>query len=72
MANGVLIGTYQSKNDFGNGNQGFRLDIQQYSDKGIKKTNELLKVINKIGIKHNASSAQILIAGMINNYDFSS
>ena len=53
MANGALTGAYQSKKDFGNGDQDFRPDMPQYSDEGIKKTNELLEVVDKIGAKHN-------------------
>lgn len=70
MANGALTGAYQSKKDFGNGDQDFRPDMPQYSDEGIKKTNELLEVVDKIGIKHNANSAQMSLAWMINKYDF--
>ena len=70
MANGALTGAYQSKKDFGNGDQDFRTDMPQYSDEGIKKTNELLVVVDKIGAKHNANSAQMSLAWMINKYDF--
>ena len=70
MANGALTGAYQSKKDFGNGDQDFRPDMPQYSDEGIKKTNELLEVVDKIGVKHNANSAQMSLAWMINKYDF--
>lgn len=70
MANGALTGAYQSKKDFGNGDQDFRPDMPQYSDEGIKKTNELLEVVDKIGAKHNANSAQMSLAWMINKYDF--
>lgn len=70
MANGALTGAYQSKKDFGNGDQDFRPDMPQYSDEGIKKTNELLEVVDKIGAKHNANSARMSLAWMINKYDF--
>ena len=70
MANGALTGAYQSKKDFGNGDQDFRPSMPQYSDEGIKKTNELLEVVNAIGEKHNANSAQMSLAWMINKYDF--
>lgn len=70
MANGALTGAYQSKKDFGNGDQDFRPNMPQYSDEGIKKTNELLEVVNAIGEKHNANSAQMSLAWMINKYDF--
>ena len=70
MANGALTGAYQSKKDFGNGDQDFRPDMPQYSDEGIKKTNELLEVVDKFGAKHNANSAQMSLAWMINKYDF--
>jgi len=70
MANGALTGAYQSKKDFGNGDQDFRPNMPQYSDEGIKKTNELLEVVNTIGEKHNANSAQMSLAWMINKYDF--
>ncbi len=70
MANGALTGAYQSKKDFGTGEQDFRPSMPQYSDEGIKKTNELLEVVNVIGEKHQATSAQMSLAWMINKYDF--
>ena len=45
LANGALTGAYQSKKDFGSGEQDFRPDMPQYSDEGIKKTNELLEIV---------------------------
>ena len=70
LANGALTGAYQSKNDFGNGEQDFRPNMPQYSDEGIKKTNELLEVVNQIGQIHQANSAQMSLAWMMNKYDF--
>ena len=70
MANGALTGAYQSKKDFGTGEQDFRPSMPQYSDEGINKTNELLEVVNVIGEKHQATSAQMSLAWMINKYDF--
>lgn len=70
LANGALTGAYQSKNDFGNGKQDFRPNMPQYSDEGIKKTNELLEVVNQIGQIHQANSAQMSLAWMMNKYDF--
>lgn len=70
MANGALTGAYQSKADFGNGDQDFRPNMPQYSDEGIQKTNELLEVVNQIGKKHQANSAQMSLAWMLNKYDF--
>lgn len=70
LANGALTGVYQSKKDFGSGDQDFRVNMPQYTDEGIAKTNELLKVVNTIGKKHNATSAQISLAWMINKHDF--
>ena len=70
LANGALSGAYQSKNDFGNGEQDFRPNMPQYSDEGIKKTNELLEVVNQIGQIHQANSAQMSLAWMMNKYDF--
>ena len=46
------------KKDFGSGEQDFRPDMPQYSEEGIKKTNELLEVVSKIGEKHHATNAQ--------------
>ena len=70
LANGALTGAYQSKKDFGSGEQDFRPDMPQYSEEGIKKTNELLDVVSKIGEKHQATNAQMSLAWMINKYDF--
>ena len=36
------------KKDFGSGEQDFRPDMPQYSDEGIKKTNELLEVVSQL------------------------
>ena len=44
--------------------------MPQYSDEGIKKTNELLEVVNQIGQIHQANSAQMSLAWMMNKYDF--
>ena len=70
LANGALTGAYQSKKDFGSGEQDFRPDMPQYSEEGIKKTNELLEVVLQIGEKHHATNAQMSLAWMINKYDF--
>lgn len=70
MANGALTGAYQSKKDFGSGEQDFRVDMPQYSEEGIRKTNELLEVVNEIGKRHGANSAQMSLAWMMNKYDF--
>ena len=70
LANGALTGAYQSKADFGNGDQDFRPSMPQYTDEGIKKTNELLEVVSKIGKKRHATNAQMSLAWMINKYDF--
>ena len=70
LANGALTGAYQSKKDFGSGEQDFRPDMPQYSDEGIKKTNELLEVVSQIGEIHHATNAQVSLAWMINKYDF--
>ena len=70
MANGALTAAYQSKADFGNGDQDFRPNMPPYSDEGIQKTNKLLEVVNEIGQKHHANSAQMSLAWMLNKYDF--
>lgn len=70
MANGALTGAYKSKEDFGKGEQDFRPNMPQYTEEGIQKTNELLEVVNRIGDAHNATSAQMSLAWMINKYDF--
>lgn len=70
LANGALSGVYQSKKDFGTGEQDFRVNMPQYSDEGIVKTNELLETVNEIGKNHHATSAQMSLAWMINKYDF--
>ena len=69
MANGALTGAYKSKTDFGKGEQDFRPNMPQYSDEGIKKTNELLEVVDEIGNEHQATSAQMSLAWMINKFD---
>lgn len=44
--------------------------MPQYTEEGIKKSNELLDVVSKIGEKHQATNAQMSLAWMINKYDF--
>lgn len=70
MANGALTGAIQKQKDLGNDKQDFRVNMPQYTDEGIKKTNELLEVVNEIGKKYNATSAQMSLAWMISKYDF--
>lgn len=69
MANGALSGTAKSKTEFNNNPEDFRTRMPQYSDEGIKKTEELLAVVDEIGQKHHATSAQMSLAWMINKYD---
>lgn len=69
MANGALTGAYQSKKDFGSGDQDFRVNMPQYSDEGIQKTNELLAIVSEIGEAHQATNAQMSLAWMINKFD---
>ena len=70
MANGALTGVYKSNKEFKNDGSDFRVNMPQYSDEGIRKTNELLEVVNEIADKHNATPAQISLAWMISKYDF--
>ena len=70
MANGALTGVYKSNKEFKNDGSDFRVNMPQYSDEGIRKTNELLEVVNEIADKHNATPAQISLAWMICKYDF--
>lgn len=70
MANEALTGVYKSNKEFKNDGSDFRVNMPQYSDEGIRKTNELLEVVNEIADKHNATPAQISLAWMICKYDF--
>jgi aryl-alcohol dehydrogenase-like predicted oxidoreductase len=70
MANGALTGAYKSKADFGNGDQDFRPNMPQYSEEGIKKTNEIVEFLETLAKKHNATTAQISLAWMINKKDY--
>ena len=70
MANGALTGVYKSNKEFKNDGSDFRVNMPQYSEEGIRKTNELLEVVNEIADKHNATPAQISLAWMICKYDF--
>lgn len=70
MANGALTGAYKSKADFGNGDQDFRPDMPQYSEEGMKKTNEIVEFLETLAQKHQATPAQISLAWMINKKDF--
>ncbi len=70
MANGALTGAYTDKTQFdAKSGQDFRANMPQYSDEGIKKTNELLEVVGRIGQKHSATNAQMSLAWMINKFD---
>lgn len=44
--------------------------MPQFTEEGIKKTNELLEVVSEIGKQHHATDAQMSLAWMINKYDF--
>lgn len=70
MANGALTGAYQSKADFGNGDQDFRPDMPQYSEEGMKKTRKLLDIIEKYAKEKNATNAQISLAWMMCKKDY--
>lgn len=70
LANGALTGAYRSKKDFGSGEQDFRPSMPQFSEEGVKKTDELLEVVSAIGEKHHATDAQMSLAWMISKYDF--
>lgn len=70
MANGALTGAYKSKKDFGNGDQDFRVNMPQYSDEGIKKTNEIVEFLEELAKKHDATTAQISLAWMMNKKDY--
>lgn len=70
MANGALTGVYKSNKEFKNDGSDFRVNMPQYSEEVIRKTNELLEVVNEIADKHNATPAQISLAWMICKYDF--
>ena len=70
MANGALTGAYKSNKDFAKDGSDFRANMPQYSEEGIKKTNEIVAFINELAKKHNATPAQISLAWMINKKDF--
>jgi len=70
MANGALTGAYKSKADFENGDQDFRPNMPQYSEEGMKKTNEIVEFLEVLAKKHDATTAQISLAWMINKEDF--
>ena len=66
----ALTGAYKSNKEFAKDGSDFRANMPQYTDEGIKKTNELLEVVNKIAEKYNATPAQISLAWMINKHEF--
>lgn len=70
MANGALTGAYKSNKDFGNGDQDFRPNMPQYSEEGMKKTNEIVAFLQLLATKHDATPAQISLAWMINKKDY--
>ena len=69
MANGALTGAYTNKDSFAKDGSDFRARMDMFTEEGVKKTNELLEVVNKIGEKYNATPAQISLSWMINKYD---
>ncbi|MCD7949757.1 MAG: aldo/keto reductase [Erysipelotrichaceae bacterium] len=70
MANGALTGAYKSNKDFGNDKQDFRGRMPQYSEEGIKQTNEIVAFLEDLANKHNATTTQISLAWMINKHDY--
>ncbi len=70
MANGALTGAYKSSKDFGNDKQDFRVNMPQYNEEGIKQTNEIVAYLEDLASKHQATTAQISLAWMINKHDY--
>ncbi len=44
-------------------------NMPQYTEEGVRKTQELLDVVSAVGQKHQATDAQMSLAWMINKYD---
>ncbi len=65
MANGFLTGKYNPNTQF-EGKQDYRANMPQYTEAGYQKAEPLLKLLADLSAKHNATSAQISLAWMIN------
>ena len=69
LANGALTGAYHSQADFKDDKQDFRRNMPQYSETGMIKTNQLLKIVSELAKKYNATNAQISLAWMLSKFD---
>lgn len=70
MANGALTGAYKSNQEFAKDGSDFRSNMPQYSEEGLKKTEKLLEIINKIALEKDATPAQISLAWMLCKKDY--
>lgn len=69
LANGALTGAYHSQADFKDDKQDFRRNMPQYSETGMIKTYQLLKIVSELAKKYNATNAQISLAWMLSKFD---
>lgn len=60
LANGALTGAYHSQADFKDDKQDFRRNMPQYSETGMIKTNQLLKIVSELAKKYNATMLKYL------------
>jgi len=63
LGRGLLTGRYKSPDDFEPGD--FRLGIPKYSRENFPKILDVVSRLEKIGEKHNASSAQVTLAWIL-------
>lgn len=69
MANGILTGAVTKDTKFTEEGD-YRKDMPQFTEEGMKKSEELLKILKKIAEEKNATPAQISLAWMICEKDF--
>lgn len=64
MANGLLTGAYGANTTF-EGSQDYRAGMPQYTEEGMARAAKLLEMLDELGKKHDATSAQISLAWVL-------
>ena len=65
MANGLLTGAYNSETKFTEAGD-YRSDMPQFTEKGMKQSQELRSMLDKLAQEKKATPAQLSLAWMIN------
>lgn len=67
LGRGILTGQIKSPDDFEEGD--FRRNIPRFSRENFPKTLELVTTLQEIAARHNATSAQLVLAWLLKQWD---